>query len=131
MIAILVDHNIGGQADLLMSVIEAEGWIEPFQLQVFHLAEVGLPENAKDRELWRFAQTHRMFLLTGNRNRKGEDSLGQTISEENTLTSLPVITIGNTDRVEEKGYREACVARLLEIVLYPEDSLGTGRLFIP
>jgi hypothetical protein len=34
-----------------------------------------------------------MILLTGNRNLKDPDSLEQTIREENTPFSLPVITI--------------------------------------
>jgi hypothetical protein len=36
-----------------------------------------------------------MMLFTENRHEKGVDSLEQTIQEENTENSLPVITIGN------------------------------------
>ena len=31
----------------------------------------------------------------------------------------------------EQTYRDACATRLLDIVLYPEDYVGAGRLFIP
>lgn len=62
---------------------------------------------------------------------EGPDSLEQTIREENTATSLPVLTIGRTDRMIEPAYRQVCAARLLEIVLYPEDYVGAGRVFIP
>jgi hypothetical protein len=69
--------------------------------------------------------------LTDNRNRRGEDSLEQTIREENSITSLPVLTIGNVARIVEQAYREQCVVRLVEIVLDLANYLGTGRLFIP
>jgi hypothetical protein len=37
---------------------------------------------------------------------KGDDSLEQVIREENTLQSLPVVTIGNKERLDEQSYRE-------------------------
>jgi hypothetical protein len=42
-----------------------------------------------------FAQAQKMILLTANRNMEGDDSLEQTIRNENTLISLPVLTIAN------------------------------------
>jgi hypothetical protein len=57
--------------------------------------------------------------------------LEQTIRDENTVTSLPVITISRADRVIEPAYRERCAIRFLEIVLDLPDYLGTGRLYIP
>ncbi len=72
-----------------------------------------------------------MLLLTDNRSMKEQDSLEQTIREENTPTSLPVLTIGSVDRLDERVYRERCVERLLEIGLNLDDYLGTGRIFIP
>jgi hypothetical protein len=48
---------------------------------------------------------------------QGEDSLEQTIREENTPVSLPVVTISDGRRMVEKTYRERCAVRLLEIVL--------------
>ncbi|MEH2083983.1 MAG: hypothetical protein V7K89_29645 [Nostoc sp.] len=53
--------------------------------------------NSDDRVVWRLAQENQMILLTANRSMKGKDSLEQVIREENTLASLPVITIGNAD----------------------------------
>jgi hypothetical protein len=76
-------------------------------------------------------QTRGLLLLTVNRNMREPDSLEQTIREENTATSLPVITIGSPDRLDEKSYREACAVRLVEIVLDLEDYRGTGRIYIP
>jgi predicted nuclease of predicted toxin-antitoxin system len=39
------------------------------------LADVGLPDNSTDREVWRFAQANQMLLLTNNRNMEGVDTL--------------------------------------------------------
>jgi hypothetical protein len=48
---------------------------------------------------------------------KGADSLEQTMREEGDSTSLPVITVGNTGRLEESAYIAACATRLVEIIL--------------
>ncbi|NCC36524.1 MAG: ACP S-malonyltransferase [Chloroflexia bacterium] len=128
---ILADHNIEGQALLLWGTLGAAGWLELVPLRLVRFVEVGLPYTSTDRVVWLFVQTHEMYLLTDNRNMEGHDSLEQTIRDENTERSLPVLTIGRVDRMTERTYREACAARLLDIILYPEDHVGTGRLFIP
>ncbi|KPQ38632.1 MAG: hypothetical protein HLUCCO16_12020 [Phormidium sp. OSCR] len=61
--------------------------------------EVGLSIDSTDRVVWRVAQKKQMILLTANRSMKDEDSLEQVMREENTQSSLPVVTIGNADRV--------------------------------
>jgi len=87
--------------------------------------------DSRDRDIWRFAQKKQIIILTDNRNKKGASSLQQTIEEENTLLSLPVLTIGNVNRLSEKIYRDRCVARLIEILSNIENYKGTGRLFVP
>lgn len=73
-----------------------------------------------------------MILLTANRSMKGKDSLEQVIREENISTSLPVVTIGDADRVlSDPDYRNRCVDRLIEIVFDIDDYRGSRRLFIP
>ncbi len=67
---------------------------------------MGLPFDSSDREVWHFIQANKMILLTNNRNMDGEDSLEQTLRDENTVTSLPVLTIANADRLSERIYRE-------------------------
>jgi hypothetical protein len=131
MIAVLADHNIKGQAALLWSALATNGWLELglFCLVVF--AEVGLPRNSSDRTVWRYVQASSMLLLTGNRNMDGADSLEQTIREENHPGATPVITISNLDRMAERAYRELCADKLAEVVIYLENYLGIGRVFIP
>jgi hypothetical protein len=87
--------------------------------------------NSSDRVVWRFAQEQQILILTNNRNERGDDSLEQTIREESTPESLPVLTIGNLDRMTEPEYRRRCAERLVEIVLDLPRYLGTGRIFIP
>jgi hypothetical protein len=96
---------------------------------MFH--EVGLPLNSTDREVWRYAQAHQLVLMTGNRRTKGEHSLEQVIREENTPTALPVITVAQVNRLDERGYRERCSSRLIEIMLDIDRYVGVGRIFIP
>jgi hypothetical protein len=130
-ITILVDHDIEGQATVLWRTLQAEGWSDLIPLQLVLFAQVGLPPNSSDRTVWRFAQDHRMILLTGNRRMAEEDALEQVIRDENKTASLPVLTIGNVKRMVQKPYRERCVTQLLEIVLELDNYLGTGRIFIP
>lgn len=128
---VLVDHNMKGQAILLWGTLAAAGWLDLLPLRLVTFADVDLPIDSNDRTVWRFAQTHHLLLLTGNRSMTGPDSLEQTIREESTSASLPVITVGSVGRLDEREYRERCASRLIEIVIDLDNYLGTGRLFIP
>ena len=128
----LVDHNLERHAVVLLGNIAQQGWLEVAPIQFVSLQAVELSFDSSDRLVWRVAQAHQMILLTANRKMRGKDSLEKVLREENTPTSLPVITIGNADRVlDERRYRDQCVDRLLEIVIDIENYLGVGRLFIP
>ncbi len=116
---------------MLWGVLGAECWLELVPLRFARFTDVGLPDDSSDRVVWRLVQARQMLLLTDNRNMAGEDSLEQTIREENCATSMPVITISRADRIIERSYRERCAVRLLEIVLDLDAHLGAGRLFIP
>ena len=131
MIRVLIDRNLEGKSLLLWGTLAAQGWLDEIPLRFITFSDVNLPFNSDDRTVWRFAQTHDMVLFTDNRNMKGQDSLEQTIREENTPASLPVITLGSIRRLDEKAYREQCAERLIEIAIYIDDYLGTGRVFIP
>ena len=122
---------MAGQADLLWSAVVAEGWPELLPLRFVMFAEVGLPADSNDRDIWQFCQTHQMIWLTDNRSARGKDSLGQTLREENANSSLPVLTIGNRERLSERAYRVACAERMVEILLDLDNYLGASRLFIP
>jgi hypothetical protein len=125
----LIDHNI--EALMLFGSIITGGWLELLPIRFVTFDQVKLPINSSDRQVWRFAQENQMILLTANRSMKEKDSLEQVVREEMLPTSLPVVTIGNVERIVERDYREQCVDRLLEIVIYLENYLGVSRLFIP
>jgi hypothetical protein len=131
MMTLLTDHDIEGHAELLWGAVAATGWLELFSAQLVRFADVGLPQNSTDRDVWRFAQSQHMILITNNRNLEDQDSLEQTLREENTPNALPVITIGKIDRLTDRVYRTACVERLLELLIYLDDYRGVGRIYIP
>lgn len=128
---VLVDHDIEGQAILLWSALETAGWLDLVAIERVTFAEVGLPPDSCDRVVWRFARDRQMILLTGNRNMKGADSLELTLRQETAPTSLPVLTIGRPDRLDEPAYRQRCADRLVEIVIDIDQYLGIARLYIP
>jgi predicted nuclease of predicted toxin-antitoxin system len=131
MIKILIDHNIEGQAIMLLGTLTSQGWQELLPIQFVTFANIGLHYESKDREVWRYAQENGMILLTENRNMSGKDSLEQTLREENKIDSSPVLTIANANRIVETDYRERCVTRVAEILFDLENYMGAGRIYIP
>jgi predicted nuclease of predicted toxin-antitoxin system len=127
----LIDYNLTGDAVLFWGTLSAEGWLDLLPIRFFNFKEVGLPMDSSDRTVWQFAQANQMILITANRNMKGDDSLEQTMRDENTPTSLPILTIGNPDRFDESSYRQQCAIRLIEILFDLENYRGVGRIFIP
>lgn len=128
---VLLDHHLKKQGILLWATMGGEGWLKLLEIPMLTFSDVGLPIDSSDRSVWRFAQEKQLILLTGNRNSEGEDSLEQTIRNENTSSSLPVVTVSMVSRMEERAYREQCAERLVEIVLNIENYLGIGRVYIP
>lgn len=128
----LIDHNLGGHAEILLGNIASQGWLELLSIRFVTFKEMNLSIDSSDRIVWQIAQANQMILLTANRSMKGEDSLEQVLREENRADSFPVITIGDADRfLADRVYRNRCVDRLLEIVLDIETWMGVGRLFVP
>jgi hypothetical protein len=128
----LIDHNLNGHAIIFFGSIANQGWLDTIPIRFVTFAQMELPINSDDRVVWRLAQENQMILLTANRSMKGKDSLEQVMREENTPNSLPVITIGNADRLlNDSEYRELCVESLIEIVLNINNYMGVSRLFIP
>jgi hypothetical protein len=128
----LIDYNLQKYAAILLGKIANDGWLDliPIRFLLFH--DIDLPIDSDDRVVWRLSQEKQMILLTANRNMKGKDSLEQVLGEDNTIDSLPVVTIGNLDRFsKEASYRSRCADRIIDIVLNIEDYMGSGRIFIP
>jgi hypothetical protein len=131
MITVISDHDIEGHAELLWGTIAATGWFDTLSAQLVRFADVELAQNSNDREVWRFVQSQHMILITNNRNLEDNDSLEQTLRDENMSDSLPVITISKIDRLADRTYRLACAERLLELLIYLDDYRGVGRIYIP
>ena len=129
--SLLADYNAEGQAAQLFKQIKNDGWLNYLSVELLFLRDLGLAQDADDRTIWHLVQKQQLILLTNNRNNKGQDSLQNTIMEENTAASLPVVTFADGKRMDERIYRERCAEHLMEIVLEIDNYRGTGRLFIP
>ncbi|MGH9850541.1 MAG: ACP S-malonyltransferase [Blastocatellia bacterium] len=130
-ITILLDHDIEGDDLFLAAGLRETGWDQLLTVEFRRLRDFGLPNNLPDQEIWRFAQQRQIWLLTNNRNYDSETSLQATIDRENTLNSLPVITLSARERLGDPEYRQQAVLGLIEIIISPEKFLGTGRLYVP
>jgi hypothetical protein len=133
--AIMADHDIEGQVRALLRLLTSAAWYEVWHglaMRVESFATLGLPENTPDAALWQFCQTRQIILITGNRNKAGTEALEAVIEQNNTATSLPVLTIGSPPRVlSSREYAERVATRLLEVLLDVEQYRGTGRLYLP
>ncbi len=128
----LIDHNMGGHAEILLGNIASQGWLDLLPIRFVTFKEMNLSVDSNDRVVWQIAQSNQMILLTANRSMKGENSLEQVLREENKVDSFPVITIGDADRfLVDRIYRNRCVDRIIEILLDIETWMGVGRLFVP
>jgi hypothetical protein len=132
MIGLLVDHNIERQGRLLWSQFSETQWHALQVSSMTTLVDAGLSPEASDRELWSLCQQQQLLLLTANRNRRGKDSLQAVLDELNNVTSLPILTLSNANRVlADSVYRELCAYRIADVVLELKHYLGAARLFIP
>jgi hypothetical protein len=128
----LIDHNLKGHALVFFGAIASQGWLDILPIRFVTFAEIELSIDSNDRAVWRLAQKNQMILLTANRSMKGKDSLEQVMREESTPTSLPVITVSNSERLlNDSEYRGRCIESLIEIVLDIDSYLGARRIFIP
>ena len=119
----------------IRSSLESPAWSEfwlHLNVPLLSFEDVGLNEDSKDEDVWDLCQQSQWVLITGNRNSKGSDSLGQTIRRKNRPESLPVITVADPDLVMKSGtYVERVTEKVLEFLLAIENIRGSGRLFVP
>ncbi len=131
---ILGDNDVGGAVMALRHVLESEEWAEFTAVLDLHFVEfedVGLARDASDRIVWCTCQEVGAVLVTGNRA-SGVESLEQTIQDQAKANSLPVVTIGDPQRVvRDQTYARECAISLLDLLDRIETLHGTGRLFIP
>jgi hypothetical protein len=82
--------------------------------------------------IWRMCQREGLVLVTGNRNRRGPDSLEAVNQDENQPDSLPVITLADADRVlRDRPYAERVAEGLLDYLMRIDEVRGVGRLYVP
>jgi len=95
---ILLDHDVEGHAKYLQAGLRETGWDRDVTVTFVRLYDLGLSNDSSDQDIWRFAQRHRLLLITSNRNQENETSLQATIERENTPEALPVLTLSQANR---------------------------------
>ena len=132
--AIMADHDIEGQMQVLLRLLTSAEWRvlwTELAVRVESFASLDLSVDTPDAELWRLCQTHQIVLLTGKRNREGPESLEAVIQAVDTPVSLPVLTVGEPQRIfSSSAYAHRVVERLMEYLVDLENLRGTGRLYL-
>ena len=100
--SVMADHDVEGQVRILLWVLVSDEWREfwlelGYQIESFESLEIAV--NTADDDLWRLCQECDIVLITGNRNREGAASLEATIERLGRPESLPVLTIGEPNRI--------------------------------
>ncbi|MGH9845302.1 MAG: DUF5615 family PIN-like protein [Blastocatellia bacterium] len=129
-VKILFDHDIEGFDIFLIAGLRETRWDQDITFEFLRLRDLGLPDDCKDREIWRRCQADGLFLITQNRNSDDDTSLQVTLDRENTLESLPVITIPDAEKLKAADHRQQAALRLVEIILDLDNYKGVGRVFI-
>ena len=135
MVRIMADNDVQGQFNDLLRLLTSDLWADIFTglaVRVETFESLGLTRDASDEEVWRACQEQGVVLFTGNRNSEGPGSLEATIRAANQVGSLPVITLGDPQRLtRERTYAERAAERLLEYLLDIDAYRGAGRLYVP
>ncbi|HYV34664.1 MAG TPA: hypothetical protein VE988_03105 [Gemmataceae bacterium] len=135
MIRLLADVNIEGHVARLLALMQSEFWREFWEyldIQPYRFPDVQLTRDDSDARVWQVCQQMQLYLLTNNRNDDGPDSLEATIRKHNEVSSFPVFTLSDADRVFlDKDYAERVTDSLYEKLLRIDGLRGTGRLFLP
>ena len=127
---ILLDHDCEGYTVFLVTGLQETGWQSLLAIEFIQLRDLGLSNDASDREIWRRCQEDRLLLITHNRNQDDATSLQATIQRENMSRSLPVLTTPRIERLVLADYRQRVAHRLAEILIDLENYLGAGRIFL-
>ena len=111
---ILSDKNCERHARTILYAFLNLGYGDIVSIELSMFSDVGLPNNADDEEVWKFCQKNGYLLLTGNRRTvDGDASLELAARRLFTETSLPILTIGDLDRVLlDRKYCEQCATDL-------------------
>jgi hypothetical protein len=131
---ILADNDVEGAVAALRRILELAEWAAfsaMLDLRFIEFADAGLARDTSDPLVWHTRQELGAVLITGNRA-SGDASLEHTIREHTGADSLPVLTIGDPQRVvRDPAYARECAISLLDVLDRIEMLRGTGRLFIP
>ena len=133
--AIMADHDVEGHVHVLLRLLLSDEWHPMWTAlgyTVVSFESLDIPTTTPDVELWQLCQARQIVLITGNRNKDGPRSLEATIQQHNTACSLPVLTIGEPNRIlTSHEYAHHVVERLLEYLVDVENLRDTGRLYLP
>ena len=132
---ILADINVGKQRRAILAIWASNTWRDLWNelgLSVLSFQTLGLSYDSPDDLIWRTCQRVGLVLITGNRNKRGPDSLEATIRAENQPSSLPVITIADADRMlHDRLYAEKVAETLLDYLLRIDEVRGAVPLYVP
>ena len=122
----------------MLFILQSPDWLQEWEdkgLVLHTFRTLGLDPKTSDRVVYQRCRELGLYLITGNRNHDGPDSLEATLRDAG-LTAPPVFTLGNAQRVlDDPAFAATVAVHLLEYVIDikndPTAYLGAGRLYLP
>ena len=99
MLAIMADHDIEGQVQLVLHLLMSPEWHAlwtELAVRVESFASADLSINTPDAALWQFCQRQQIILITGNRNEDGPESLEAVLQGSKCLSKINFILIAKS-----------------------------------
>ncbi len=135
MLGIPADVNITRQFRVLVGMLAREPLREFWDylsIEGFYFGDFGLNVRALDSKVWAICQEQKLVLITANRKAAGPDSLEETIRNNNSPESYPVLTFSDPTRfLKDKAYASKVADNVLDFLLDIEIYRGSGRLYVP
>jgi hypothetical protein len=132
---ILADIHVKGPVNDLVREMKKEPWAEFWEylgLSLFQFQDVGLSATSSDLEIWQRCQQEQLVFITNNRNADSSDSLETTIRNLNNSDCLPVLTVGDLNKLRlSRDYAERVLKKIYEYLFDIDKVRGSGRLFVP
>jgi hypothetical protein len=134
---LLADVNVQGHLRYLRHLLVAlDLWIVLVEshLDLVTFADLALPRDLNDRELWNRCQQDGWVLFTENRNDDGPDSLQSTLTDSWRDRHLPVLTLSNKARFEHsREYAERVASDVAELLfgIAEEQYRDQPRIYVP
>jgi hypothetical protein len=134
---LLADVNVQGHLEYLrrgLATLDLLTILSESRLELVTFADLNIPRDLNDRELWIRCQEDGWVLFTETRNDDGPDSLHAVLADSWREGHLPVLTLSNKVRFQHsREYAEQVASDVAELLvgILEEQYRDQPRIYVP